>query len=234
MVPQLLNAKVDIILFVKDFSMPTPSHKVNVNKEAHTQKTTITCKKKMSFLVLIAVLLFSGINIPVLSARVEASSGNDVIFVEPSSIERKTKFLAIGEKITGEITVNEGDNVIIFKLYDPSGNLCFWLNVLQSSEFSWGPVDFDGEYLFLFDNGYGSSNRNMVNLEFQITSTLDNSFPTTLVLVIAAVLVAIIVPVAILLRRRGKKNRLPQPNELRNDQIAANLYGHSPNSYVLC
>ena len=205
MVPQLLNAKVDIILFVKDFSMPTPSHKVNVNKEAHTQKTTITCKKKMSFLVLIAVLLFSGIIIPVLSARVEASSGNDVIFVEPSSIERKTKFLAIGEKITGEITVNEGDNVIIFKLYDPSGNLCFWLNVLQSSEFSWGPVDFNGEYLFLFDNGYDSSNRNIVNLEFQITSTLDNSFPTTIVLIIAAVLVAIIVPVAILLRRRGKK-----------------------------
>ena len=184
--------------------MPAPSHKVNVSKEAYTQKTTIM-RKKMSFLALMAVLLFSGIIIPFSSARVEASSGNDVIFVEPSSIERKTKFLAIGDKITGIITVNEGDNVIIFKLYDPSGNLCFWLNVLQSSEFSWGPVDFDGEYLFLFDNGYDSSNRNIVHLDFQITSTLDNSFPTTIILIIAAVLAAIIVPVAILLRRRGKK-----------------------------
>lgn len=151
--------------------------------------------------------------IPASSARVETSSGNEIIFVEPASIERMTKFLAIGEQITGKITVNDGDNNIIFKMYDPAGNLCLWRNVLQSLEFSWGPVDFDGEYLFLFDNSYDSSNRNKVTLEFQITNPLDNSFPTTIVLVIAAVLASIIVFVAILLSRRNKKNRLPPSNK---------------------
>jgi len=191
--------------------MSTTSNKFTFSKKAHTKKTKTIDKNKMSLLVLTTILLFSGIMIPLAYARSEPSSGNDTIFVEASLKEGITKVLDIGEKITGTIEVTNGDNNIIFKLYDPAGNLCLWLNVLQSSEFSWGPVDFGGEYWFLFDNLYDSSSNNTVNLEFQITSSVD-SFPTTIILIIVAVLVATIVPLAILLRRRHRKSQLPPPN----------------------
>ena len=201
--------------------MTNPHNEATVSRKALRKRTTTIFKKKMNLWVLAALLLSSELVISLSYSRVKASSGTNTIYVEPSSRESITKLLQIGEKIVGKITVSGGDNYIIFKLYDPAGNPCLWRNVLQSSEFSWGPVNFDGEYLFVFDNWYDSSNRNTVNFEYQITYPLDNSFPTTIVAVIAVVLVTILGPLAIFSSRRAKKNRVFPSNELHNAHIVA-------------
>lgn len=197
-----LRIKLGIILKAKVFSMPNPCSEITANKEMRTRKISNLGKKKLGLLLLIAIFLFGSIIVPLSNAQVENNSGNETIHVEASSIESITKFLDIGQEIKGKITASGEDNLITFKLYDPAGNPCMRLNVLQSEEFDWGPVDFEGEYLLVFDNQYPSSNSNEVNLEFQIVTPLDNSYQNTIILVIVALAFSIIVVVAVLLRRR--------------------------------
>lgn len=164
--------------------------------------------KKRTTLWMLAVLLLSSVLMSSLACfRVEASSGTDTLSVEPSTRENLTKALQIGQKIEGKVTVSEGDNYIVFKVYDPIGNPCLWRNVLNSLEFSWGPVNFAGEYLFVFDNWYDSSNTNTVTFEYKITSTDEDSFPMTIVAAIALILVAFSVALLVFVRRRVKNTQ---------------------------
>ncbi len=192
----------------------TPSN-IEIKRNFHLQKRVKICKKVLRLLVLIAII-FSYTVFPLVHAIVESKSDKDVLFVEPASKESVTKFLKLGEKLSGKITVSGGDNYISFKLFDPAGNLCLWMNVLQSVEFSWGPVEESGEYKLEFDNWFDSSNGNTVNLEFQITNPLDYSSPLPFALIIAAVLSAIIIPVAIVLHHRPKKVRSSHANVVAN------------------
>jgi hypothetical protein len=82
-----------------------------------------------------------------------------------------------------------------------------FVNVLQSDVFSWGPVEQDGEFKLEFNNWFDSSSVNSVNLEFKIVSSTNYLLPTTLVLVIVAVLVDVAIPAAIVLRPRAGKNK---------------------------
>lgn len=173
----------------------------------HIQKKAKIITKKYVFLVLMALFLLYAAPPNSLFATAESSSGNDTVVVEPASKDFLTKFLNAGEQITGKITVSGGDNYITFKLFDPDGNFCLFMNILQSESFSWGPVELEGEYKLEFDNWFDSSSVNTVNLEFKIISSTDSSFPSTLVLVILAVIVAIAIAVAIVLHRRGEKNK---------------------------
>jgi len=183
----------------------TPSE-IEIKRSLHLQKRVKIGKKALHILVLVAII-FSYTIFPFVYAIVESPSGKDILFVEPASKESITKFLNLGEKISGKITASGGDNYISFKLFDPAGNLCLWMNVFQSVEFSWGPVEESGEYKLEFDNWFDSSNGNTVNLEFQITNPQDYSSPIPFALIIAAVLSAIIIPVAIVLHHRSKKVR---------------------------
>jgi hypothetical protein len=183
--------------------MPNPCSEISVNKEMQTQKISNLGKKKLGLLLLIAIFLFSSIIVPLSNAQVENNSGNETIHVEASSIESITKFLEVGQEIKGKITAGGDDNLITFKLYDPAGNPCMRLNVLRSTNFGWGPVDFEGEYLLVFDNQYPSSDSNDVSLEFQIVTASDNSFQNTLIIVIVAAAAAVVLVVILVVVRRA-------------------------------
>jgi hypothetical protein len=167
---------------------------------------TRTDKKKLRRVVLTAWLLLSAFLVSLTAVSAESASGTIVIVVAPSSKESIMQVLAIGDKITVKITVSGGDNYIICKLYDPAGNPRISRQVQPSLEFSWGPVEYGGEYRFELDNWADPSSRNTVYFEYQITSTLDTPFPNPTILILAGVLAAIVIPVVVVLRRRDKKN----------------------------
>lgn len=171
------------------------------------KKGAKTSKRALGLLVLVAIVFSYEAIFPLVYATVGSTSGNEILIVDAASKEGIAKFLNLGERISGKITVSGGDNYISFKLFDPSGNLCIWINVLQLADFSWGPVEESGEYKLEFDNWFDSSNGNTVNLEFQIMSPLDNSFPTTLVIIIVLVLAIIIIPAAFLLYRHRESKK---------------------------
>jgi len=197
-----LRIKIGIFLKIMVSSMSTPFIK-NEYKKTQTFKKLNINKKNLLSLLLITTFLLAAIMIPSSTAGVEVNSGSEIIHVAASSIESITKFLEVGQEIKGRITASGEDNLITFRLFDPAGNPCMRLNVLQSTEFDWGPVDFEGEYVLIFDNLYPTSNSNEVNLEFQIVDNLDDSFQNTLILAIFSIIIVIGVLVAFLYRRHG-------------------------------